>query len=104
MDGRFIKVAVKGEHFYLKGKIFVPDGYRGRVSDIANNNRRFLPVIAEEINLMDKEIADHFLINSSKGNKVLIINKDIIHFIIPLEETGDYESKKLKEGEREVKR
>ncbi len=91
MSERFIEVAIEGDHFYLKGKIFVPSGYRGRISDIANNERRFLPVIVEEIKLIDRQIVDHFPPELSQGNKTLIINKDVIHFIIPLGDTKDNE-------------
>jgi hypothetical protein len=94
MDGRFVRVAIEGDHFYIKGKIFVPAGYRDRVSDIANNERRFLPVIVEEIKLIDKQIVNHFPLSAlSQENKVLIINKDVIHFIVPLEGTKKDEGK-----------
>lgn len=90
MDRRFIRVAIEGDYFYLKGKVFVTTGYKGRVSDIANNERRFLPVIVDEIKLIDREIVDHLPISSLlQENKVLIINKNAIHFIIPLEETDN---------------
>jgi len=91
MNGRFIGVAIEGEHFYLKGKVFVPTGYRGRISDIANNERRFLSVIVDEIKLIDRQIVNHLPSALSQENKVLIINKDAIHFIIPLEDTKDNE-------------
>jgi len=87
MSDRFIEVAIEGDHFYLKGKMFVPAGYKGRVSDIANNERRFLPIIVEEIKLIDRQIVNHFPPGLLQGNKTLIINKDVIHFIVPLEET-----------------
>jgi len=88
MNGRFVKIAIEGDNFYIKGKVFTTkEGYRRRVSDIANNERQFLPVIVEEIKLINKEIINHFppSIASKENSKTLIINKDIIHFIVPLE-------------------
>jgi len=93
MNRKFVRVAIEGDHFYVKGKIFVPFGYRCRVSDIANNERRFLPVIVEEIKPIDGQTVNHFLSSVlsqlSQENKVLIINKNAIRFIIPLEEKPD---------------
>jgi len=92
MDRKFVRVAIEGEHFYLKGKISVPPGYRNRISDVANYNHRFLPVIVEKISLIgDRETNPFSLSQLAQENRVLIINKDVIHFIIPLEETKDHE-------------
>lgn len=92
MDRKFVRVAIEGEHFYLKGEISVPPGYRNRISDVANYKHRFLPVIVEEIRLIgDRETNPFSLSRLPQENRVLIINKDVIHFIIPLEETKDHE-------------
>jgi len=93
MNRKFVRVGIEGDHFYVTGKIFVPSGYKGRVSDIANNERRFLPVIVEEIKMADSQTVNHFsssvLSQLPQENKVLIINKNAIRFIIPLEEKPD---------------
>jgi len=92
MDRKFVRVAIEGEHFYLKGEISVPPGYRYRISDVANYKHRFLPVIVEEIRLIGNREANPFSLSRlPQENRVLIINKDVIHFIIPLEETKDHE-------------
>jgi len=92
MDRKFVRVAIEGEHFYLKGEISVPPGYRNRISDVANYRHRFLPVIVEEIRLIGGRKPNPFSLSRlPQENRVLIINKDVIHFIIPLEETKDHE-------------
>ncbi|GAI36797.1 unnamed protein product [marine sediment metagenome] len=92
MNRKFARVIIEGEHFYLKGKIFIPPGYRSRISDVANNKHRFLPVIVEEIKLIgDREPNPFSLSRLPQENRVLIISKDVIHFIVPLEETKDHQ-------------
>lgn len=92
MNRKFVRVVIEGEHFYLKGEISVPPGYKNRISDVANYKHPFLPVIVEEIRLIgDREPNPFSLSRLLQENRVLIINKDVIHFIIPLEETKDHE-------------
>jgi len=92
MNRKFVRVAIEGEHFYLKGEISVPPGYKNRISDVANYKHRFLPVIVEEIRLIgDREPNPFSLYRLPQESRVLIINKDVIHFIVPLEETKDHE-------------
>ena len=46
----------------------------------------------EEIKLIgDREAHPFSLSRLPQKNRVLIINKDVIHFIVPLEETKDHE-------------
>ena len=92
MNRKFVRVAIEGEHFCLKGEISVPPGYKSRISDVANYEHRFLPVIVEEIRLIGDRKTNPFSPSRlPQENRVLIINKDVIHFIIPLEETKDHE-------------
>lgn len=92
MNRKFVRVAIEGEHFYLKGEIPAPPGYKNRISDVANYEHRFLPVIVEEIRVIgDREPNPFSLSRLPQENRVLIMNKDVIHFIIPLEETKDHE-------------